>query len=164
MQDCETFEEAAAQAMAPSTALRITGWSMTARQKTFAMEDIMRAMPQVDVPVKHHYGKGLYGREIAIPAGTTLTGRIHKFANLNVLLSGQMSVSMDDGEQHLVTGPCVVVSPAGTKRIAHTVTDCVWLTFLGTDATDPEAIELEFTAADEQDYLTHCEQLQIKGA
>lgn len=127
------------------------------------MERIMLAMPQVEIPVKHYFSKGVYAREILIPAGTTVTGKIHKFANLNILSQGEMMVSTENGVQ-LVRAPFTVVSPPGTKRIAHTLTDCVWTTIHGTEKTDLDAIELEFTADSEQEYLEFCATQQIEGA
>ncbi len=132
-------------------------------EKVVEMESLMKKMPQVEVPVRNYFSAGVYAREIRIPAGATVTGKIHKLANLNILSEGEMIVSTDDGMKR-VKAPFTVVSPPGTKRIAHAITDCVWTTVHGTHVTDVDAIEVAFTADSEQDYLQFCQTQQIQGA
>lgn len=119
------------------------------------VEDIERhmlAMPQVALRVVHHFSHGLYARELHIPAGTCLTGAIHKYANFNVLSAGEMTVLTETGARR-VRAPFSVVSPPGTKRIAYAHTDCVWTTVHATDSTDVDEIEAAMTARSVQGYL-----------
>ncbi len=129
-------------------------WADIPRSKVFEIEEKMRAMPQVALRVEHHYSPNVYARELHIPAGVALTGRVHKFDNMNILTQGEMSVSTEHGMKR-IKAPYTIVSPAGTKRIALAHTDCIWTTILGTDETDPEKIEALFTTNDEQEYLAH---------
>lgn len=122
------------------------------RLKVFEAEAIMKEMPQVELEVVHHFSKGVYARELHIPAGVTLTGEIHKFKNLNILSKGRMKVLTEDGIIE-VEAPFTVVSPAGTKRIAHTLTDCIWTTIHGTDEVDVDNIEKTFICHSEQEWL-----------
>lgn len=122
------------------------------RDKVSAAEEYMKLQPQVDIEVKHYFSHGVYAREITIPAGTVLTGEIHKFENLNILSRGEMSVLTESGMQR-VSAPFTVVSPPGTKRIAYAHTECVWTTIHGTFITDVEEIKNQFIAADEQAWL-----------
>lgn len=122
------------------------------RYKIFQAEAIMRTQPQLELEVKHHFSKGVYARELHIPANTTLTGEIHKFENLNILSQGSMLVSTEEGVIQ-VDAPFTVVSPAGTKRIAHTLTDCVWTTIHGTEERNVELIKQKFIAQSEAEYL-----------
>jgi len=120
------------------------------RQKVFAMENLMRQYPQIELKVIHHFSKGVYARELHIPAGVILTGEIHKFENLNILSKGRIEVLTEKGMQE-VEAPFTVVSPAGTKRIARAITDCVWTTVHGTDENDLNIIEKTFIAKSEQE-------------
>lgn len=122
------------------------------RYKIFQAEAIMRTQPQLELEVKHHFSKGVYARELHIPANTTLTGEIHKFENLNILSQGSMLVSIEEGVIQ-VDAPFTVVSPAGTKRIAHTLTDCIWTTIHGTEERNVELIKQKFIAQSEIEYL-----------
>jgi len=79
-------------------------------------------------PLKHTFSDGIYVREIFIPAGTMLTGKIHKHQHPNFLMSGEVVVVTEEGgEEHLV-GPMSIMSPPGTKRALHALTDLVWIT------------------------------------
>jgi quercetin dioxygenase-like cupin family protein len=103
----------------------------------------------------------VYGRELFIPAGTTLTGKIHKFTNMNILLEGEMMVLTEHGPKHVRAGH-VEVAPAGSKRAGYALTDCRWLNVHGTHETDVEMIESEFIAQDTQEFLTFCQAQQLK--
>lgn len=132
------------------------------RAKVVEIEDIMRTSMQcIDLPVFHHFAKGVYGRELFIPKGTVLTGKIHKHANLNVLVCGDLSVLTEAGIVR-VRPPFITVSPAGTKRIAYAHEDSIWLTVHGTDETDVGRIEEQFIAQSEAEYLDFCRALEEK--
>lgn len=113
----------------------------------------MLGMPQVSLPVRHFFSPGVYARELSIPAGHCLTGAVHKYEQLNILSQGTMQVLTEDGIRE-VSAPFTVVSPPGTKRIAYTITDCVWTTILGTHETDVLKIEKEFVLKSKEEYLT----------
>lgn len=127
-----------------------------------ALEVTMREMPQEDIPVKHYFSEGVYAREIFIKKGTTLTGHIHKYSQLNILSKGEISVSTEDGIKR-ISAPFTIVSPPGTKRVAYAHEDCVWTTIHGTHEKDIDKIESQFIAKNQSDYLEFCNSLMIKG-
>lgn len=140
------------------------------REKVFAIENVMLAHPEayrsggtrnIDdlCPVKHHFAKGVYAREMFIPKGTVLVGKIHKHTNLNIMSAGELSVLTDEGIKR-VKAPFTVISPPGVKRIAYAHEDTVWTTVHGTEETDIEKIEQQFIAQSEQEFLEFCEQQQ----
>ncbi len=129
--------------------------------KIFMMEAFMKQQPQLNLQVVHHFSEGVYARELHIPAGTILVGEIHKFKNLNILSQGSMQVSTEEGIA-TVDAPFTVVSPAGTKRIAYTLTDCVWTTIHGTKETDLNKIEKHFIAKNENEWLEFCNANQLE--
>lgn len=132
------------------------------RDKVLLLESEMLRHEQVAIPVRHHFSPGVYAREITIPAGTILTGRIHKHEQLNILSGGEISVLTDDGMKR-VSAPFTVVSPPGTKRIAFAHTECTWTTILATEERDPDLIEAEFTVATEQEYLEFIRDQKLIG-
>lgn len=135
--------------------------SVGTRDKVFEIEALMKDMPQLELKVVHYFSKGVYARELHIPAGTVLVGEIHKFRNLNILSCGRIQVSTEDGIIE-VEAPFTVVSPAGTKRIARALTDCVWTTIHGTDETDLNSIEKTFIAKSEDEWLEFCNANQLE--
>lgn len=120
--------------------------------KILAWEDFARQQPQVEIKTDHYFSHGVYARSISIPANTILTGEIHKHENLNILAKGRIKVSIGD-EIELLEAPYIVVSPPGTKRIAHTVTDCVWVTIHGTDEKNLDIIREIFTVVEDKKQL-----------
>lgn len=125
-------------------------------------EQRMLAMPQLELKVVIHKAPGIHARELHIPARTALTGRIHKFDNLNTLSDGKMLIAMDDG-WYFVQAPYTVVSPAGTKRMAITLTDCVWTTYVATNEPNADAVMDEFTCLTEDEFNEAAGILNIEG-
>lgn len=117
---------------------------------------------QIIIPVKHYYSPGVYAREIKIPAGTLLTGRVHKYEQLNILSSGRISVLTHEGMKD-VEAPFTIVSPPGTKRVAFAHTECTWTTILATEERDPDVIEAAFTVATEKEFLEFVESQKLIG-
>lgn len=114
-----------------------------------------------DVPVEHYFARGVYARTAFLRKGSASTGRIHKFSQINVVLSGDISVLTENGEIRLRAG-AVVVSPPGTKRLVFAHEDTVWMTILGTHESDVKKIEAEFLVDTEQEYQRHLEALHGK--
>ena len=130
------------------------------RELVFEAEHYIAQLPSVDMPVTHHFSKGVYARELFIPKGTILTGKIHKYENLNIMISGELSVSTDEGIKR-VKAPFIVVSPPGTKRIAYAHEDTRWITIHGTEEKDVDVIERIFIAQTEQEYLTFVDEQKL---
>ena len=130
-------------------------------KKVDQIEKAIGSLSPIQITHKDYFSKGVYAREIYIPKDTVLTGKIHKYQNLNVMSMGEMSVYMEDGSVLRVKAPFTVVSPPGTRRVAYAHEDTVWTTIHGTDETDVDAIELEFIAQTHQEYLSFCKQLKI---
>ena len=116
---------------------------------------------RTELYVEHFFSPGVYARALFIPKDTLLTGKIHKYENLNILAKGSMDVLID-GDVCKVSAPFIVVSPPGTKRIAHTHEDCVWITIHGTDLINVDEIEQKFIAQSEADFLEFCGQEKLK--
>lgn len=133
----------------------------TARQVVNTIENVMRTMPQVDLRVEHHFSLGVYARTLYIPKGVTLTGHVHKYENLNILIQGELSVLVGK-EVQLIKAPFTVVSPPGTKRIATAIEDSIWMTIHGTHETDLNLIKQEFIAESEEEYLEFVKDNQLK--
>lgn len=137
------------------------------REQVSHAEEMMRSYGEpVEIPTRHHFAnpgtpRGVYAREITIPAGTVLTGKIHKYAQINILSKGDISVLTEEGIVR-VQAPFTIVSPAGTKRIAYAHEECVWTTIHGTELTDLEEIEAQFIAQTEQEYLDFARLIEKK--
>ena len=78
--------------------------------------------------MKHYFSDGIYVREITIPAGMVIVGKIHKHRHPNFLLKGKVMVITEQKGEEMIEGPCFMMSEGGTKRALYAVTDLVWTT------------------------------------
>jgi len=124
---------------------QVFGGEKDFRKSILSLEDELRKHEQLDLPVKHFFAPGLYVREIFMPAGSVVTGKIHKHAHFNVILAGKVTVSTEFGVEEY-EAPCRFVSEPGTKRAVYVHEDCIWQTFHPTDKTDLAEIEEDVIA------------------
>ena len=99
-------------------------------------------------PVRHFFAPGQYCREITIPAGMVVVGRIHKHAHINIITKGKAYVLTPQRGMELVEAPCTFVSDPITQRLVVPLEDITWSTVHVTDCTDPEAVIEEITVKD----------------
>ena len=93
------------------------------------------------LPLIHTFAEGCYVREIFIPAGSFLTGKIHKHAHPNFLMQGKVIVVTEQGGRAYLEAPLSMISHAGTKRAIYALTDTIWITVHVTQETDLDKIE-----------------------
>lgn len=91
-------------------------------------------------PLIHRFADNVYAREILLPAGTIVIGKIHRYGHLNIISKGHVSVLTEDGVEEL-RGPMTFISKPGTKRVVYAHEDTVWTTIHGTRHTDPDRVE-----------------------
>ena len=111
------------------------------------------------------YGCGMYGRELFIPKGGLIVGKLHKRPHLNIVLKGKISVLSEKGK-HYFEAPCILPSNPGDKRIGYAEEDTVWLTIHITEnlgEENLEAIEDEVIAKSYEEYEAF-RALESKGA
>jgi len=94
------------------------------RAAILRLEDAARQLPQIDLPVKHYFAPGVYVREIFMPAGAVVTGRVHLQDGITMVLQGAFRFT-DGGEVKEVRAPCTWVSPKGAKKALYILEDCI---------------------------------------
>lgn len=121
------------------------------RKDILALEDKMRTIPGAFVgdtdncPLKHSFADGVYVREIFIPKGTLIVGKLHKHAHPNFLMKGEVSVLTEEGPRRL-KAPLSMISPSGTKRVVYAHEDTIWITIHVTKKKNLQKIEQEVIA------------------
>ena len=105
-------------------------------------------------PLKHSFSDGIYVREITIPAGMLIIGKIHKHDHPNFLLKGEVVVVTEDGGKEELKAPCSMISKPGTKRALYAKTELVWTTvhLNPTNTQDLKELEEEIIAPTYEDY------------
>lgn len=137
-------------AVAPLESQELAALPGPARETILAFQGALEQLPQVDCPLKHHFAPGMYAREILLPAGTFIVGKIHRHAHLNIVTRGRVTVVTEFGrrEIHVTDGPITFTSEAGAKRALYVHEETVWTTVHLTELTDLAAIEREIIAPD----------------
>lgn len=99
--------------------------------------------PQVECPVIHHTGPGVYVREVFMPADTLAIGHAQRFEQYNIFLKGRVTIIRDDGSmQELVAPMCFTGAPG--RKVGYVHEDVVWLNVYATTETDVEKLEAMF--------------------
>jgi len=115
-------------------------------------------------PIHEEYGCGTYARQMFIPKGTLIIGKIHRHQHLNFILKGRVSVSTEFGPQFF-EGACMFVSEVGLKRAVYAEEDTVWVTVHMTKFTGEENLakmeaELIAPSYDDMGLIASVEELQ----
>jgi hypothetical protein len=78
-------------------------------------------------PIDDKYGCCTYAREMTIPKGTLIIGKIHRHEHLNIISKGKVSVATEFGTKYL-EAPCTFISEVGLKRAVVAEEDTIWTT------------------------------------
>jgi hypothetical protein len=78
-------------------------------------------------PKDEKYGCSTYAREIFLPKGSFVIGKIHRHPHLNFISKGRVKVFTEFGDKHLVA-PCTFISEVGLKRAVYAEEDTIWTT------------------------------------
>ena len=104
-----------------------------------------------DLPIRHSFAPGIYAREMFIPEGTLLIGKIHKHRHHNFLMQGSIIVLTEEGGVKLLQAPLMIVSEPGTQRVGYAVTDTIWTTVHeNSDNTEDLAVIEKRTVTDDK--------------
>ena len=132
------------------------------RDKIERFELACLAQPQAQLEVKHYFANGLYVRELFIPKGVTGTGAVHLHEHVSMIVSGDITVMSEHGNQRIV-GPMIRVMKPGTKHVAYANEDTVWVTVHATDAKTVEEAEARLVVANYQGLPYQGQAKQLKG-
>lgn len=132
------------------------------RGKILELEAAMLKLPQVDIPLRHHFAPGLYLREMEMPAGVCITGKIHKTEHYCILSRGKVTVQTEDGQETL-EAPAVIHSMPGVKRALYAHNDVTWVNVHHNpeNERDLAKIEAHFVADSYEEYLSFTEALKL---
>jgi len=120
------------------------------RESISRLEQELRKYDQLDLPLKHTFAPGAYAREIFLPKGCIVVGKIHKHAHLNIVSRGRVTVVTEFGPREIdaMQAPVTFTSDAGSKRALYCHEDTVWTTIHLVQSTDLAEIEREIIAPD----------------
>lgn len=96
---------------------------------------LMKRFDEVKLPVKHRFAGGIYSREMQIPKGVILVGKIHKKADFFAVLKGKIRVFSAEHGWRILEAGFIGASGAGVQRVGFAVEDTVCATWHATRAT-----------------------------
>ena len=92
-------------------------------------------------PVVHHFGPGIYIREVTLPAGALVVGKTHRHAHMNLMLRGKLELHDEaTGANRVLEAPQMFVSPPG-RKVARIIDTVVWHNVYATEERDIEKLE-----------------------
>ena len=126
------------------------------REIIFKLQDDMLEMKnngnleELDFSVNHFFAPNVYARQMTLPKGGLIIGKIHKHSHLNIISSGHCYVLTDNGALEIIA-PHTFVSDVATKRVVLVLEETIWTTIHITNETDLEKIEKEIIAESYKD-------------
>jgi len=123
-----------------------------ATERTYTEDEVLdmvqaeiASRPQIDLPVVHEFTKGLYSRQLFMPAGVEISSKCHKTQHQYVIAFGVVDIYLKGKGWERVIGYKRGVTEPGTRRVFRTITDTMLITFHPTERMPendtPEAIE-----------------------
>lgn len=111
------------------------------REKIATLVDEFGRHPQVECPLKHYFAPGVYLREIFMPAGSIVIGKIHKTEHFNIIQKGKVSLFGDGKPREVLEGPVTFISSPGIQKVLYIHEDTVWSTVHITSERNLEKLE-----------------------
>jgi hypothetical protein len=109
-------------------------------KKVGALLDTTKNIQQIKCEEKHHFGPGLYIKEVTMPAGSVIVGKHHKVEHLCNMMSGRMIIVNPDGSRHELVAPMTFVAEPG-RKVAYIIETVVFQNIYSTDETDIQKLE-----------------------
>jgi hypothetical protein len=88
------------------------------------LEPYLLSHAQAPAPVAHHFGPGVYVREVTIPAGAYALGNRQKFEHLNIVIKGKVAMIDEQGVK-VVSAPLIFTGQPG-RKLGYVIEECVW--------------------------------------
>lgn len=127
-----------------------------------AFSDYIASLPdnlgENPFPLFHKFAEGVYTREIHIPKGHVIVGKLHNHECMVYMIKGKVLVADENGVR-MVEAPCQFVSAEGIKRIGFVIEDVVWIDIHHTKKTTVEEAEEELFRTNYSEFELLCEEM-----
>jgi len=121
--------------------------NIEARSNIALLQGVLEDFPESQNPkecdeeyITHFFAPGVYVRQMSIPKGLVLVGKIHKTQHVSIISCGKVSVTTETGTE-IIEGPYTFINEPGDKRAIYAHEDTVWTTIHPTEETNLEKIE-----------------------
>lgn len=124
--------------------------NLTTAEGVEAVEKKMLELPQAECSVSHHFGAGVYIREVTIPGGVFSVGHHQNFEHMNNMIKGRVIMLNEDGTTSELVAPAVFIGKPG-RKVGFIIEEMVWQNIY----PNPDN-ETDFNALEEK-YVTKTE-------
>ena len=127
-----------------TTQIPIESGSTPTRDQITKLQEAMLPIQCPQPEPTHFFAPGMYLRELTVPAGMLLVGKIHKHSHFLVVTKGRAEVISEFGRSIVEPGH-ISVSQAGVKRVVLALEDTQFITIHlnSTDTQDLAVVEAE---------------------
>ena len=124
----------------------LPGTPVPTRKQIVKLQEAMLPIQSKQPEPAHFFAPGMYLRELTIPAGMLMVGKIHKHAHFLMVLKGRAEVISEFGRMVVEAGH-ISVSPPGVKRIVLALEEVQFVTVHvnPTDTEDLTVIEADLS-------------------
>lgn len=112
------------------------------------LEENLLSLPQEEASVYHHFGPGIYIREVHIKAGTFAIGHRQKKEHVNILLKGKVAMINGD-DVNIVSAPLLYIGKPG-RKCGYIIEDMVWQNIYATEERNIDKLEETFLDKSEE--------------
>jgi len=105
------------------------------------------------IPIYHHFMDGVYVRGMKMSKGQAVIGHIHKHLHMCFLVTGEVTVVDESGENYYLA-PCIIESTPGVKRVLYAHQESLWYNTHKnpTNTKDLEKLERSIVAISYEEY------------
>jgi hypothetical protein len=125
--------------------------AIESRSKILALQSAIGQCAQVDLPLTHYFADGVYVRQIFMPAGTVVVGKIHMREHVNIVSCGDVTC-FTEFQVARFQGPKTFISTPGTKRALYVHEHTIWSTIHRVDHDDIAKLEDELVVETYAEY------------
>lgn len=111
---------------------------------------------QVECTLEHFFSDGIYVRQITMPGGAFVKGKVHKTKHLNVVIRGKVLMLDSDGTInviHATKHPVTFESEAGVSKLLYIHEETVWQTIHTNEENEEDVTLLEDQLVESYDEL-----------
>ncbi len=112
------------------------------------LEKKMLNLPQIDCPVSHRFGPGIYMREVFMPKGSIILGHHQNLEHVNIFIKGRLTFFSENGERIEMQAPLTFTAKPG-RKLAYIHEDAIWMNVYATEETDIEKLEEKYLTKSE---------------
>ena len=98
-------------------------------------------LPVIDLELRHTFVPGIYIREMLVPKGVLMVGKVHLTSDPYVFLSGAMRVFTPEGGTVTLTAPHYGITATDVQKVGYVLEDSHWINYHALSDKEEEAIK-----------------------